>query len=221
MLHAVAILSGLLGRNRNKWKKQSHFPYLPPFYCDRIFYLYFILIHGMTEFVLFNSTEHLDDFYQMNLESMTWHQDELLEKYQIDIGELLGLTAQDFVDNSIEKYLDLKPPEGIVLLLLVDNQVAGMLALTKIDNETGELHRMWIRTKYRGMGLSKPLLKKVLKAGTELGLIKVKLSTPKFAVAAQHLYRSAGFVEIPEYPETEVVSTLRHLWVYMETTLLR
>ena len=161
----------------------------------------------------------MDDFYQMNLESMTWHQDELLEKYQIDIGELLGLTAQDFVDNSIGKYLDLKPPEGIVLLLLVDNQVAGMLALTKIDNETGELHRMWIRTKYRRMGFSKPLLKNVLKEGADLGLTKVKLSTPKFAVAAQHLYKSAGFVETPEYPETEVVSTLRHLWVYMEKTL--
>jgi ribosomal protein S18 acetylase RimI-like enzyme len=173
----------------------------------------------MASFELYNSTKHMDDFYQMNLESMTWHQVELLEKYQIDITELLGLTAQDFVDNTIGQYLDLKPPEGAEMLLIVDNQVAGMLALTKIDDDTGELHRMWIRTKYRGKGLSKQLLKKVLRMGTDLGLSKILLSTPKFAAAAQHLYKSSGFMEIPEYPETEGASTLRHLWVYMEKTL--
>ena len=160
--------------------------------------------------------EHKEDFYKMNVDLMQWHYDELLEKHQVDVISLLNMTAEDIVDNSIDKYYELKPSEGVVMMLLVEETVAGMLALTKLDDETAELHRMWIRPEYRGRGLSKPLLSKVLDEGVKLGLSRCKLSTPKFADAAHHLYGSAGFVEICEYPETEVDPRLRQYWIYME-----
>ena len=36
---------------------------------------------------------------------------------------------------------------------------------------------------------------------------------------AQNLYRFAGFIEIEEYPESEIPSELGHLWIFMEKTI--
>ena len=191
------------------------------FYCpwklfDRIFYPYFTVILCMAEFLPLDPILQRDEFYQMNINSMQWHVDELMEKYGIDVVSLLGVTAKDIVDNSFDKYLNLKPWKGVVYLLSVDGDIAGMLALTKLNKIMGELHRMWIRPEFRGNGYSRLLLQRVLEAGREMGLSVFRLSTPRFASAAQHLYRKNGFVEIDEYPETEVAAPLRKLWIYME-----
>jgi hypothetical protein len=37
--------------------------------------------------------------------------------------------------------------------------------------------------------------------------------------AAHHLYRSFGFIERNEYPETDIPAQLRSQWLYMEKTL--
>jgi hypothetical protein len=39
----------------------------------------------MAEIVSYNPNVHLEDFRQMNIESMDWHCKEMREKYQIDI----------------------------------------------------------------------------------------------------------------------------------------
>ncbi|MHA1485329.1 MAG: hypothetical protein ACTSPR_08430 [Candidatus Thorarchaeota archaeon] len=36
---------------------------------------------------------------------------------------------------------------------------------------------------------------------------------------ARNPYRLAGFIEIEEYPESEILSELRHLWIFMEKTI--
>jgi len=42
------------------------------------------------------------------------------------------------------------------------------------------------------------------------------LDSGRFMTNAQNLYRLAGFIEIEEYPESEITSELRHLWIFME-----
>jgi ribosomal protein S18 acetylase RimI-like enzyme len=49
-----------------------------------------------------------------------------------------------------------------------------------------------------------------------LGCTSFLLDTAKFAHAAQHLYKSAGFEEIDPYPESEIDSVMRPYWMYME-----
>jgi N-acetylglutamate synthase-like GNAT family acetyltransferase len=173
----------------------------------------------MVIFVPLILLQHKEDFYQMNIETFEWHVEELDSNYNIDTLELLGSTIKELVDNSIDPYYKLKPPEGIVTLLLVNENVAGMLALTKLNETVGEIHRMWIRPKYRGNGYGTPLLLDVLDDGKRLGCSVFKLSTPRFAYAAQHVYRKAGFSDVEEYPESEVAPILRKYWMYMEKRL--
>ena len=159
---------------------------------------------------------HREEFRQLCLGTFTWHSEQLRENYQIDTDSVFGKTVPELVEEQLESYLGLKPPEGLVYLLEVEGEAAGMIAVTKLSDDTGEIHRMWNRPKYRGRGFGKRLLNKILEAGRELGCSSFKLSTPKFAHAAQHLYRSAGFKEGDEYPESEIHQDLRQYWIYME-----
>jgi ribosomal protein S18 acetylase RimI-like enzyme len=156
----------------------------------------------MAEIVSYNPNVHLEDFRQMNIESMDWHCKEMREKYQIDIMSYeRQTTVPEFIDDTIEPYLNLKPPEGIVYILEVDRNAAGMIAVWKLSENIGEIHMMWIRPEYRGNNYGKSLLKKILEAGRGLGYSTFRLATPKYAHTAQHIYRSAGFKEIEEYRE--------------------
>lgn len=170
----------------------------------------------MMELIPFNPDAHIGEFRQMNIESLEWHSEELKQRHHIDVVAITGQPVEEYVDANLAPYASLKPPEGVVFILKVDGQVAGMAALTKLSDDTGELHRMWISPDCRGKGYGRSLLNGVLEAGTELGCTTFKLSTPKFACAAQHLYRSAGFKETGEYPESEVPPNLRQFWIYME-----
>jgi len=69
----------------------------------------------------------------------------------------------------------LKPPGGILYMLVVEGEVAGMGALRKLSDEVGEVKRMYNRPHYRGRGLGKKMLKRLLDihgAEIELGLRK-------------------------------------------------
>jgi ribosomal protein S18 acetylase RimI-like enzyme len=170
----------------------------------------------MAQFVPFDPSLHLDAFRQMNIASLQWHAEELQAKYGIDAVSLIDWSIEEYVDANLERYTLLKPPAGVVTILEVEGKAAGMLALSKLSDDTGELHRMWINPDCRGNGYGRPLLDNVLGASRALRCSRIKLSTPRFALAAQRLYRSAGFKETGEYPESEVHPLLRPYWMYME-----
>lgn len=165
--------------------------------------------------VPFNKKVHMDEFFQMNVETLEWHGEELLKNYQFDVWSLFDQTIHEFTQKAMEPYLKLKPPEGINLILEVDGKAAGMLAIWKLTDNMGEVHRMWIRPEYRGNGYSKPLLHKILEEGRKFGFTTFRLATPKFAHAAQHLYRSVGFKEIEEYREVSN-PVFSDNWICME-----
>lgn len=170
----------------------------------------------MAELVRFSPDLHMDDFRQMNIESIRWHSEQLLKEEQFHALSVIGQSVEEYVDAHLELFAALKPPEGVIYILQVEGEVAGMVALTKSSDDTGELHRMWIKPKLRGRGYGRSLLTKALEAGRGLGCSTFRLSTAKFARAAQHLYRSAGFRETEEYQESEVPPSLRQFWIYME-----
>jgi len=91
-----------------------------------------------------------------------------------------------------------------------------MGALRKLNDKTGEIKRLYIRPLYRGKGYGKQMLNKLLEAGTKFGCSSFLLETPGFSRAAQHIYRSAGFKERKEYPESETPTILRPHWLFME-----
>ena len=169
----------------------------------------------LAEFVLYDPTVHIKEFRQMNIETAKWHGEQLVENFQFDAFYMLGKSIEEYVDELLDNFTNLKPPEGILYILEVDGKVAGMGAITN-HNGVGELHRMWNRPKYRGKGYGKQMINKLLEAGRKFGCTTFRLSTARFAIAAQHVFRSAGFKEIDEYPETEVAPVMRQYWIYME-----
>ena len=170
----------------------------------------------MEEFVPFDSSVHMEAFIQMNVEYLTWVYNKLDENYNVDVVSILGQTVQEFVNDHLEPYISLRPPEGILYILEVDGEVAGMGAIQKLDNETGEFKRMYNRPRHRGKGYGRMMFNRLREVGRELGCSSFRLDTPMWAQAAQHIYRSAGFTEIEAYPESEIPPKLRPYWIWME-----
>ena len=168
----------------------------------------------MEEIIPLEPEVHREEFRQLCIETFTWHKEQLWENYQVNTDTIFG-SIPEFTDHQLESYLSLRPPEGIVYLLEVDAEVVGMVALTKLSDDIAELHRMWIRPEHRGRGFGKKLFSKVMETGREFGYSTFRLATPRFAHAAQHVYRSAGFKEIDEYREV-AYPILSQYWISME-----
>ena len=53
----------------------------------------------MAEIFPFDPDVHMEEFYQMNIESMTWHQEQAIQDCQIDLLSILGIkTIKELVD---------------------------------------------------------------------------------------------------------------------------
>jgi ribosomal protein S18 acetylase RimI-like enzyme len=158
----------------------------------------------------------MKEFVQLNIETITWHSEQIKMKYNINTTSITNQNIEEYVDEHLKDLTKLKPPNGIIYLLVVDDNIAGMGSIKKLNEDIGEIQRMYIHPNYRGRGFGKQMLNRLLNDGKDLGCSTFRLSTPKFSKVAQHIYRSAGFVERKEYLESEVPATLRQYWIYME-----
>ena len=170
----------------------------------------------MVKFVPFDLKVHKEEYRQLNVELIEWIADQLKKNYQIDSVSIVGQTIPEYVDNHLEELASLKPPDGIIYLLLADGNVEGMGALRKLSHSIGEIKRMYIRPAYRGRGYGKQILNKLLEVGREFRCSSFLLETGKFMTVAQQIYKSVGFVEREEYPESETPTMLRQYQLFME-----
>jgi GNAT superfamily N-acetyltransferase len=174
---------------------------------------------SLTEFVQYNQDVHWNEFRKMNLEYVQWLSDQLTENYQVDTTTVTGQTMEEYVDNHLESFTSLKPPKGDLYILEVDGEIAGMGAVRVLRDGVGEIKRMYNRPQYRGRGYGKLMLSKLLDTAKELGCTTILLDSAKFMAAAHHIYRSAGFQERGEYPESEPPEIIRKYWIFMEKRL--
>lgn len=172
----------------------------------------------MVEFVQFGLNVHKEEYVKLNIEFITWIADQLRKNYQLDSVSIIGQTIPEYVDAHLEDLTSLRPPDGIIYLLVVEGDIAGMGALRKLSDEIGEVKRMYIRPLHRGRGYGKQMLNKLLEVGREFGCSSFLLETSKFMTVAQHIYRSAGFIERGEYPESETPTVFRQYQLFMEKT---
>lgn len=85
-----------------------------------------------------------------------------------------------------------------LFLLLVDEEVAGMISVGIYFSPTGG--KAWIEDVvvdevYRGRGLSKCLVEHAIIFAREAGVHTLMLTSRPARIAANHLYRSMGFVQ--------------------------
>ena len=98
---------------------------------------------------------------------------------------------------------DYAPPRGALLLAMVDGELAGCCALRPLDTadypNAAEMKRLYVRPKYRGLGLGRRLAEATLDAARQAGYACVLLDTLDDMEAARALYVELGFEDIPPY----------------------
>jgi GNAT superfamily N-acetyltransferase len=78
--------------------------------------------------------------------------------------------------------------------------------LKKIEEDVGELQRMYVPPSFRGKGLGRAILNRLIEDARSIGYTRLKLESLEFLEAAHSLYRSVGFHEIDPYADNGMKS---------------
>jgi ribosomal protein S18 acetylase RimI-like enzyme len=100
-----------------------------------------------------------------------------------------------------------KAPDGVLLLASVDGKEAGCVALRKNSEDICEMKRLYIRDKYRGLGIGKSLISRLIDEARELNYHYMRLDTLSTMKAAQKLYSAFGFYDIAPYVYNPIEGT--------------
>jgi DNA-binding MarR family transcriptional regulator/N-acetylglutamate synthase-like GNAT family acetyltransferase len=87
----------------------------------------------------------------------------------------------------------------LFLLARFDGQPAGCGVLKVLDEDTGEILRMWVDRPHRGLGIAARLLDALERHALERGHRQVRLYTNRSLDEAKAMYRARGYAEIPRY----------------------
>ena len=78
--------------------------------------------------------------------------------------------------------------------LLMDEQLAGFASYGPLTDSSIKLHKFYLHSRWRGLGLGRGLLRHVEAEAQKLGVTKLLLNVNKRNVVAIEFYRRSGFV---------------------------
>ncbi len=100
-----------------------------------------------------------------------------------------------------------QPPDGALILALVEGREAGCIALRKISKDICEMKRLYVRDEYRGLGLGKKLVGMIIDEAVNNNYQYMRLDTLPTMKSAQSLYLSFGFYDIEPYVYNPIQGT--------------
>lgn len=109
---------------------------------------------------------------------------------------------------------DYAPPDGRLLLALVNDEAAGCVALRRMGPGVCEVRRLYVRPQFRGKRLGRTLAEAIIAQAREAGYRTVRLGTLPVMAEAIALYQSLGFVRVAPYKADALDGAL-----YMELAL--
>lgn len=142
------------------------------------------------------------------------------EEVSILFSEYINMLIEN--DESFKKYLDIQNydeelrhletkyglPDGRLYLIYCDEKLAGCIGLRKIDNQTCEMKRLYIRPEFRGKKLGSILVEKIITDANEIGYSYMLLDTLPFLQRAIHMYKKFGFYEIESYNDSPMDTSI-------------
>ena len=90
-------------------------------------------------------------------------------------------------------------PDGRLYLAYDGGQLAGCIGLKRIDQQSCEMKRLYVKPKFRGKHIGDILVGQIIEDAREIGYARMLLDTLPFLQSAVCLYRKWGFYEIPCY----------------------
>jgi GNAT superfamily N-acetyltransferase len=138
---------------------------------------------------------------------------ELFLEYAKSLG--FSLCFQNFDHELATLPGEYAPPEGRLLLAEYEDQLAGCVALHKLEGGVCEMKRLYLRPQFRGKGLGRALAEEIIAEARQVGYGTMRLDTVepvmKDAVA---MYRRLGFREVAPYRANPMAGAM-----YMELSL--
>ncbi len=125
-----------------------------------------------------------------------WHDRETLE-------ETIAIYQAEWPLHDIDDFENKYVNNGGAFLVITDGgRVIGTGALHRLEDQVGEIKRLWLLPEYQGQGLGRRMMEELLAIAREKGYTRLRLeTTPAFQVKAYHFYRKLGFHDIPRYSE--------------------
>ena len=133
---------------------------------------------------------------------------DLLLEYAASLGVDLGF--QDFE----HELATLKTYYELVLVTRIGDEIAGCVALRRIDDEICEMKRLYVRPRFRGRDLGRALAMAIIDEARSRGYARMRLDTLPTMSSAMQLYESLGFRDIAPYRFNPIAGTR-----FMELTL--
>ena len=138
---------------------------------------------------------------------------ELFLEYAQSLG--FSLCFQNFDKELAGLPGDYAPPEGRLLRAEYEGQVAGCVALHKLEPGICEMKRLYLRPQFRGKGLGRALADHIIAEARHIGYERMRLDTVEPVMKdAVEMYRRLGFKEIAAYCANPIAGAL-----YMELQL--
>ena len=123
-----------------------------------------------------------------------------IEQYFTELGKRFEMGFDPAVSRSAHAH-ELVPPAGLLLLAHLREEPVGCGALRFYGNAIGEIKRMWVAPRARGLGLGRRLLLALEHEAKEAGVGILRLETNRTLVEAIHLYRESGYQEVEAFDD--------------------
>jgi len=146
------------------------------------------------------SAEHKQQAGVLIREYLEW----LNERVQSDYG--IGFYVESMVTSDLSDSEKFHPPDGRFYLVRYKDEVAGVGCLKKLEKRVGEIQRMYVLPSFRGTGIGRALVNRLIEDARAIGYHRLKLESLEFLEAAHSLYRSVGFREIDPYADNSMKS---------------
>jgi GNAT superfamily N-acetyltransferase len=173
------------------------------------------------DFQLVETKEQKGEAGSLIREYLEWLNVRVRNEYGIEFD------VEAMVQSDLSDPYKFHPPHGRFYLARYKGQTAGVGCLKKLETGVGEVQRMYVPPKYRGKGIGRAIVHRLIDDARSVGYHKLRLESLEFLDVAHSLYRSLGFHEIDPYAEnsmesyqpTEQLDRYYSITVFMEMDL--